>query len=303
MALRRVSVNVPATSANLGPGFDCMGMALNLYNTITLERSDRFAIEIEGQGAEGLSQGEDNLLYQAVYAVYQRAGRPMPTLRLRCRNEFPPNRGLGGSAAAIVGGLLAAQALEELSFPQRELLDLAASLEGHPDNVTPALLGGFQIVVSDGVELITSSVPVRRKIRAVLFIPDLEMPTQRARALLSQEVSRFDAVYNIGRAAMLVLALSHGQWELLRIATQDRLHQAARESMFPIMGGLFDAAREAGAAGVFLSGAGPTILALTNRNTRAIGSALVAAARREGVTGSWRTVTLAARGAHVVEAE
>lgn len=303
MALRRVTVKVPATSANLGPGFDCMGMALNLYNTVTLERSDRFAIEIEGQGAKDLSRGEDNLLYQAAHAIYQRAGRPVPALRLRCRNEFPPNRGLGSSAAAIVGGLVAAQALEETSLSQQELLELAVFLEGHPDNVTPALLGGFQIVVSDGLELITSPVPVQRELRAVLFIPDLEMPTKRARAILSQEVSRFDAVYNIGRAAMLVLALSRGQMDLLRVATQDRLHQPARESIFPNMGRLFDAAREAGAAGVFLSGAGPTILALTKKNTRAIGSALAAAARREGITGSWRTVDLAARGAHVVEAE
>lgn len=303
MPLRTVTVRVPATTANLGPAFDCMGLALNMYATVSLERASEFTIDIRGYGAEKLSRGPDNLVYRSVCSLYRRSGRTPPPLRVRCRNVIPLNRGLGSSAAAVVGGLVAADALEGKKLSDNELLDLAVRLEGHPDNVAPALLGGCQVVVADGDEVMTSAVPIKRGLRGVIFVPQVEAPTKQARDLLPANVPRGDAVFNVGRAAMLVLALSQGRWDLLSAATQDRLHQRPRQAMFPAMGDLFEAATAAGADGVFLSGAGPTVLALTRHDPEPIGRAMAEAARSRGVDGFWKRVALGARGAHVAHEE
>lgn len=301
MAARKVTVRVPATTANLGPAFDCIGLALNLYSTVTLERAAEFSVAIFGYGADELSRGEENLTYRAVTALYRHLEKPTPTLRLRCRNAIPLQRGLGSSAAAVVGGLVAANALEGNRVKPMALLRLAAALEGHPDNVTPALLGGCQITVANGDDLVTAAVPVKRGLRAVAFIPDAGLSTQQARAILPPSVSRGDAVHNVGRAALLVLALSQGQWGLLDVATQDRLHQPPRRALVPAMDDLFEAARRAGARGVFLSGAGPTVLAFVTGDAAPVGQAMARAAQRAGVPGSWKTLTVGAPGAHVIK--
>jgi homoserine kinase len=227
MKFRQVTVRVPATTANLGPGFDCLGLALGLWNRLRLEGGPS-GISVIGEGADVLSRGEDNLVLRAASAVFREAGLPKPSLRLSCRNSIPLSRGLGSSAAAVVGGLVAANILCGEPLERATLLRVATALEGHPDNVAPALLGGCQIVVRDGDDLVTAGVRVPRWLRAVVFIPEVAMPTSEARAVLPPDVSRRDAVYNAGRVALLVNALATGKAEDLRVATQDALHQPAQ---------------------------------------------------------------------------
>ena len=251
MSYHRVTVRVPATTANLGPGFDCLGLALGMWNTVRLEIGPP-GVAISGEGADSLSRGEDNLVLRAIAAAFQEAALPMPRLRLRCHNTIPLGRGLGSSAAAVVGGLVAANTLCGEPLGQQALLRLATSLEGHPDNVAAALLGGCCIVVQDGERLVTSAVPIPSWLRAVVFIPDTAMPTREARAVLPPQVSRQDAVYNMGRVALLVNALATGKAEDLRVATQDALHQPARRRLFPAMERVIQAGLAAGALGAFL---------------------------------------------------
>ncbi len=290
MALSRVAVRVPATSANLGPGFDALGVALSIFNTVTLERASAFGIAIEGEGADRLSRGPENLVFRGVAAAFAACRQELPQLHLHCENAIPLARGLGSSAAAVVAGLVAGNALLGEPLSQDRLLDLALEMEGHPDNVTPALLGGCRVVVSSEEGLVSAPVPFPPELRAILFVPDFEMPTQQSRRLLVPEVSRQDAVFNLGRSALLVAALATGRLDLLRVATQDRLHQPARQQLFPAMPKLFQAAVEAGAWGAFLSGSGPTILALATQGEEAIARAMAEVAHREDITGrTWVT--------------
>ena len=299
---KRVAVKVPATTANLGPGFDCLGMALDLWNDILVE-TGKDVITIYGEGADTLSRGKNNLVYKAVSAPFQEAGISMPELSISCRNTIPLSRGLGSSSAAIAGGLLAGNELAGRPLSQECLLELGSSLEGHPDNVTPALLGGCQIVVREGERLIATPVPLPEELKVVLFIPDVPMPTDKARAVLAPNVSREDAVYNVGRVALLVNALTTGNLELLRVATQDRLHQPARQAIFPAMKNIFRAALEAGALGVFLSGAGSTVLALTSGREMTIGYEMAEAAKKSNVRGEIKVTKPSKSGAYVVEAQ
>lgn len=284
-SVRKVSVRVPATTANLGPGFDCLGLALDIYNGVSLEESEASSIIVSGEGSKTLSRTANNLVFKAVSLVYQEAGKALPRLRLSCQNNIPLKRGLGSSAAAVVGGLVAANLLCGKPLSQSQILKLAWRLEGHPDNVAPALLGGCRVTVLDRDEVISISIPVPPELEAVLFIPDFEMSTREARAVLPSEISRADAIFNIGRAALLVAALTTGQLDCLKLATQDRLHQPARQTLFPTMGMLFEAALGAGALGVFLSGAGSTILALTVNKASTIAQAMVEAAAVQNISG------------------
>lgn len=293
------SVRVPATTANLGPGFDCLGLALDLWNTVRLELGTR-GVQVSGEGAESLSRGEDNLVCRAAAALFREVGDASPDVAVVCRNDVPLGRGLGSSAAAVVGGLAAANALCGEPLSTRDLLRLAVAMEGHPDNVTPALLGGCQVSVTDGDDVVTSAVPTPEGLRAVLFVPERPMPTAQARALLPARVSRDDAVFNIGRTALLVNALATGDLDGLRVATQDRLHQPYRSALFPSMRLIIQAALDAGALGAFLSGAGSTVLALARGREMTIGFEMTDVADKAGVAGEVRVVELSARGAHVV---
>ncbi|MBI4234245.1 MAG: homoserine kinase [Chloroflexi bacterium] len=299
---KRVEIKVPATTANLGPGFDCLGMALDLWNLVRLEVGRR-GIVLYGEGADTLSRSQDNLVFRAVASVFQATGRPMPEMALSCRNSIPLARGLGSSAAAIVGGLLAANALCDEPLSQKQLLHLATAMEGHPDNVAAALLGGCQIVLREGDDILTASVPLPADLKAVLFIPDQGMPTAQARAILPREVSREDAVYNLSRVALLVSSLATGTLESLSLATQDRLHQPARQVLFPSMKLIFRAALDAGALGAFLSGAGSSILAMTRGREMTVGLEMEEVARQAGVSGTVRVTQPVSQGAHVVAKE
>ena len=297
-----LTVVVPATTANLGPGFDCLGMALDIWNSVQVE-TGLSGLEISGEGADTLPEDESNLVYTGLRLAFGEAGQQMPRMRIVCHNEIPISRGLGSSSAALVGGLLVGNEISGRPLSQERLLEVAAITEGHPDNVVPALLGGCQIAVWEGQRLVTSKLPVPEDLRAVIFVPDMPMDTKRARGLLPSQVDRRDAVYNIGRAALLARAFITGDLTHLAVATDDRLHQPARQTIFPAMKNIFRAALSAGALGVFLSGAGSGVLALTRDRELTIGYEMADAAAKSGVRGTLKMTTPTNRGGHLVEGD
>ncbi|MBI2867846.1 MAG: homoserine kinase [Chloroflexi bacterium] len=302
MSPHRVTVRVPATTANLGPAFDCMGIALDMHNQVTAALSPEMRIVNMGEGAERLPTSAQHRVYQAIEQLYNHLGRPIPTLSLQCTNTIPLLRGLGSSAAAVVAGLVAANALAGSLLSAKDLLPLAAATEGHPDNAAPALFGGCQLCVQDQGKWLVTSVPLPASLRFVLFIPDFTMPTKKARAVLPRHVPRDVLVFNTSRTALLVNALATGRTELLSVATQDQVHQPPRQSLFPAMPHIIAAAREAGALGAFLSGAGSTIAAMVNAQAEEVAQAMAQAAHKEGVKGEARIVSAALKGAEVIEA-
>ena len=294
-----LTVRVPATTANMGPGFDCLGMALDIWNSVHVETSSS-GFAVRGEGSDELPLDESNLVYRCFCLPFQESGRQVPEVSITCENEVPLGRGLGSSSAAAVAGLVAGNHLAGLPLGQDDLLQLAANTEGHPDNVSPALLGGCQIVARDGDRLITSAVPIPPELQVVIFVPDTPMPTAEARSLLPPRVSRRDAVYNMGRVGLLVMAFATGDLTHLAVSTQDRLHQPARQTLFPAMNNIFKAAHDAGALGVFLSGAGSSVLALTKGKEMTIGYEMADAANSSGVGGRVKITRPTTQGAHVV---
>ncbi|GAA3665865.1 homoserine kinase [Nocardioides ginsengisoli] len=274
-----VRVRVPATSANLGPGFDTLGLALDLRDELEAEViADGLLVEVSGYGAGQVPLDERHLVVRAMRATFDRLGKQPTGLRLTCKNVIPHARGLGSSSAAIVAGVWLARELVaggRLLLDEAALLDLAAQLEGHPDNVAPALLGGFVISGQDADGSFWA-VPagVDPRISAVVFVPSSPVSTEAARGLLPAEVPHADAAANAGRTALLVAALSGRPEELLR-ATEDRLHQSYRRSAMPESLALVEALRADGVPAV-ISGAGPTVLAFADGPDSAATEALLA---------------------------
>jgi len=285
-----VSVRVPATSANLGPGFDCLGLAVDLWGTITL-----------GPGPEPASDDPmGNMATLAARRVYEKVGQSAPTLSAAYEGKIPIARGLGASAVARVGGLVAANRLLGDRLDRDELLVLATELEGHADNVAPAIFGGLQVsVVEDGRVLHTAS-PLPNGLILVLFVPEMRMVTKEARRVVPDSLSKADVVFNIGRASLFVAAMARGRFDLLHAATQDRLHQPPRSTLFPAMYPIFEAARDAGAHAAYLSGSGSTICALATAQAPAIADAMAAMGAERGVPGTTIISKPTERGAEVV---
>ncbi|MEO9325541.1 homoserine kinase [Nocardioides sp. C4-1] len=262
-----VRVRVPATSANLGPGFDTLGLALDLHDELEAAvLPSGLEVVVEGEGADAVPTDDSHLVVRAMHAAFDAAGERPAGLRLRCLNRIPHARGLGSSSAAIVGGLVLARALLVDPLDDATLFALACRLEGHPDNVAPALFGGFTISGphDEGTFWSTTS-PVAPGIGAVAFVPPDALSTEAARGLLPATVPHADAAANSGRAALLVAALA-GQPDRLLDATRDLLHQHYREPAMPASLALVGRLRDAGHAGV-VSGAGPTVLVLTTPDT------------------------------------
>ena len=269
--IERATIRVPATSANLGPGFDCIGMALDLWNETTVTRGES-AVRISGEGAGSLPTDASNLIAMSAAHTFNLLGIDPIDLAFECINQVPLTRGLGSSSAATVTGIAAAFAFADQDLcdadTRKRLFAIAADIEGHPDNAAPAVFGGCQIGIrieqmTDHSGWITSGVPISDEMKAVAFIPDFSMQTSEARGILPEQLPRSDAVFNIGRAAMLVHALSSAQWDLVRHATDDHLHQPQRiKHLFPMFRSIARGALDAGAHGVFLSGAGPTVMAI-----------------------------------------
>ena len=253
-----IKIRVPATSANLGPGFDCLGLALNVWNEVTFEPSYRMTYHVTGEGAEKFNRSPKNPLTKAYKHLYEVCGKEIKGASIRAHNEIFVSSGLGSSAAAIVAGLFGANELLGRPLNGNELLKLAAGLEGHPDNVAPALIGGLVVSVAAGEEIITRRYEIP-DFTIVIVKPNVDWPTRLARAVLPKSVSRTDAIFNIGRAALVVDALRTGDLDLLQRVMQDRIHQPFR--LKNISGGMaaYKTAKQYGAAA--LSGAGPSILA------------------------------------------
>jgi len=280
-----IDVRVPATSANLGPGFDVLGLALGLYNDIAYEEAEGVVVTIEGEGAGRLDTGADNVVARAARMVYEAAGRRFPGATIRCVNRIPPARGLGSSAAAWVGGLIAANAALGSPLDRDAVLDLACRAEGHPDNVAAALLGGLTVSCAAGDRVTAVSLAVSAEIGWVVLVPETESSTREARAVLSADVSRSDAVFNLQRLGLLLASVGSGRIDLLRLAMDDRLHQPQRQSLFPWMESVRRAALDTGALGCVLSGAGPSLLAAVEGSGEAAARAMERALGAAGVPG------------------
>ena len=255
-----MKVLVPASSANLGPGFDCFGVAWRLYNELEfIPGGDGLMIT----GCDEKYRGADNLAYRAYCSVLERAGLKPEPLRINfLRSDIPISRGLGSSSALLVGGVIAANALHSLGMDRDELFSLATALEGHPDNVAPALLGGLTVSIMADGQAIAVPCPVSERIYVCALVPDFELSTHRARAVLPQSVPFADAVFNVSRAAATLRALETGDCGLLSIALDDRLHQPYRQELIAEYAPVRALALSCGAAAVCISGAGPTILCL-----------------------------------------
>ncbi len=280
-------VRVPATTANLGPGFDCLGLALDLWNEVRFSLEGA-AIEVEsrGVGAESLPRDAGNLVARAFLRLCEEAGSPAPAgLRIDCDIHVPTSSGLGSSSTAIAAGLLGANALLGRPFDRDRVLGLAAAMEGHPDNVAAALLGGLTIVVQRPDRLLTKKILVP-EVHVALAVPDLPFSTDAARADLPTEVTMADAVFNLQRTPLVVEALRTADLDLLSQVMDDRLHQASRLKRIPGGRTAWLAAQNAGAAAVAVSGSGPSLIAFVGLATDAtrVARAMADAFAAEGVT-------------------
>jgi homoserine kinase len=293
-----VTVRVPATSGNLGPGFDSFGIALGLHDVVEVRAvTGETSVEVEGEGAGEVPDGEDHLVVRAIRAGLEYVGAPQAGLALRCVNAIPHGRGLGSSAAAVVAGLVAARALvsEPEALDPDSLLSLATEFEGHPDNAAPALLGGATIAWDGGAGPVAVRLPVLPTLAATVLVPTERLSTSAARAALPATVPHRDAATNAGRAGLLTFALTERS-DLLLAATQDRLHQHYRAPAMPASVDLVDRLRERSHAAV-VSGAGPSVLVLRDGE-----SPRLAADVAHVAGASWQVLELAveAAGAQVI---
>ncbi len=306
---RRVTVEVPASSANLGAGYDCLGVALDLTNRVELEvrgwSRGEIELTVDGEGSGELSDDRENRFVRGLEAALVEGRGELPDgvgWRISMRNKIPLARGLGSSAAATVAGVVAANALMGGPLDRDAQLRIATAVEGHPDNAAAALLGGFVVSAStpDGVEAIRFDVP--RELRAVLFIPELRLSTAAMRRALPKNVPLADAVANLGAVGVGVAGLAAGRTDLLARMTVDRLHEPYRAKVYPQLPRLVEAAREAGALGACLSGAGSTILAFVDSMTgiSRVEGALAAAAADTDLEGRILVVQPRNAGARVV---
>lgn len=319
--LQKVTVSVPATTANLGPGFDALGLALELRNEfefvvlgedtnpeiglgggVEAPRQIRGSVTVEvlGEGAGSLPRDGTNLAVRAACAVFEKAGLTPPIMAARLRNRVPLGRGLGSSATAIVGGVLAGNHLLGGALSEREIVSLCTEIEGHPDNVTPAFAGGFvaSMKSDDGVRFVRLPFPL--ELRVVVAVPDFELSTEKARRALPGQIPFGDAVFNLGRTAILVGAMATGALELLRHGTEDRLHQPYRKHLVPGLLAVIQAARRAGAFGAALSGAGPSVVAfVTGESQEAVAHSMVQAFCESGVRAEGLLLAPARQGANV----
>ena len=290
-----ITVRVPATSANLGTGFDAAGVALQRYLTVTVSI---------GSGNEGERSPMTRHVRKAVREVYRELGRERPDseeIEVSVEAEFPLGRGLGASAACRGAGLVAANALMGEPLSDHRVLEIGSDLEGHADNMAPALFGGCQIVAMTGPDVARVALPVADGLRFVGFTPSFNMSTKKGRALLPAKLSRQDAVHNSCRSALLVAALTTGSWGVLKTATDDRLHQIPRSKLFPTMFELFAAAESAGAYAAYLSGGGSTLMALCDdAHAEDVRDAWVSAAEAREIRGQAFVSAIDAGGAQIL---
>lgn len=260
---KTVRVRIPASTANLGPGFDTLGMAFQLYTTITMRVAESTQIVMIGEELQGLPADKSNLVYKVAADLFEKAGQPIPELFIEIETQVPLTRGLGSSASAIVGALCGANALAGEPFSREQIFEMASRLEGHPDNVGASVFGGF-IVAAMPAQLDEpipyAAFPVPKQLKTLVVIPEYWLSTEKARHVLPDMYSKQDVIYNVGHSSLLVAALAQGRLDLLARAMQDRMHQPYRAELVPGLSQMLEEAVDHGAMGAALSGAGPTTL-------------------------------------------
>jgi homoserine kinase len=296
-----VTIRVPATTANLGPGFDCLALALDLWNQAVFTLVGKgIHVEVRGEGQGGLPEDQENMIAQAAIYYWETNHLRVPSgLFIQCDNQIPLGSGLGSSAAATLTGMLAARKLGGHSATDLELLELASRLEGHSDNIAACLKGGLVGVTGSQGKMIISQWDVP-KLDVVVVIPDLDFPTTAARAALPNAIAMEDAVFNLGRILLVSDALRKGDLELLGRVMEDRLHQPYRLKMIPGSQEVLKAAGCAGAVACALSGAGPGLIAFVNHNPHQVAQAMVAAFSKAGVNSRSLVLSSSNMGAAII---
>lgn len=300
---KSITVTVPATTANLGPGFDCIGAALTLYNEFKFTCLERggLVISVTGIEADRVITDESNLAYQSFLKLYQHIDQTPPPVEIEINLDVPLARGLGSSATAIVGGLVGANLLAGSPLSENEVMKLAIALEGHPDNVVPALIGGCRLAANSDAGWEICDIRWHADIIPVVAIPDFELSTAQARRVLPTEYSRADAIFNTAHLGMLVRGLETGNRDWLKTALQDKIHQPYRKVLIKGYDAIKDAALKSGASGMVISGAGPTLLAITDRATApAVAAAMAEVWKQQGVKAEVRSLQIDSQGARVM---
>ena len=296
----KATARVPASTTNLGPGFDVLGLALQLYSTISLEEIDAGTeIQVAGVDVDKLANNKNNIAYRAANVVFDKAGYKPSGLRLVLTNGIPAIRGLGGSGTAILGGLLTANALCDEPFSRSELLDFATEFEGHPDNVAASLLGGLVISMMEDNHVHWIQLDCDSDLRVVVAIPNFSLSTKAARGVLPPTVDFADAIHNVSRSSMLVAAIATGKLEMLSLAMADRLHQPYRTSLIPGFDDVAESAMRAGALSVALSGAGPSVAAYCTTSTDEVATQMVGAFERNQISCDIKVLSIDSTGAVV----
>jgi homoserine kinase len=293
------TIRVPGTTANCGPGFDTVGMACTIYNYLTLEETgnNKIRVEVEGEGKGVIPSPKHNIAVQAVLRVFERVNYHHNGFDVKMKNNIPLARGLGSSAAAIVSGLMAANLMTGEKLSKEDLLEMATEIEGHPDNVAPALFGGVTISFMDGAKAKCLRVAPPIPLTMVVAVPDFPLATSAARQVLPQQVPFQDALFNVSRAALLIGSLCSGDYSYLTYALQDKLHQPYRKHLITGIDTVFAKACEAGAIGAAVSGSGPCIIAFVREHPQAIGDAMVAAFQSHDIAACYHVLQLDTQGA------
>lgn len=298
------TIRVPGTTANIGPGFDCLGAALTLYNQFRFSRletgDETLRITVMGSEADRVVTDDSNLSYQAFVKLYDRLGQTPPPVAIDIELGVPLARGLGSSATAIVGGLMGANQLAGEPLSQTEVLQLAIAIEGHPDNVVPALLGGAHLAATHGDEWEICDIPWHPEVVPVVAIPDFELSTAEARKVLPTEYSRADAIFNAAHLGLLLRGLETGNGDWIAAGIDDRIHQPYRQTLISGYDAVRSAALAAGAYGVAISGAGPTLLALASPETASgVVEAMESAWQQAGIIAKGRSLSIDTTGAAI----
>ncbi len=287
--MRKVIVSIPATSANLGPGFDCLGLALNLRQVVTFAPLSEPGLQIEasGEDAQKIPLDSTNLVYQSAEIIFRQLGKRPPGICIHQQNQIPIGSGLGSSSSAVLAGMFGANALLDNPLSVRDILQMATDLEGHPDNVAPAIYGGLVLGVQTSNGLLVDRIQIPKQ-KVAVILPSFELLTADARAALPEMVPLNDAIYNASRVGLLIRALQSANYNQLQAAMQDKLHQPYRNPLIPGMREAFETALAAGAAGVAISGAGPSILAFAQKGHEEIIQAASASFQSVGLSSrSW----------------
>ena len=319
-----IIVKIPATTANLGPGFDCLGLALNLYNYVSIEKSKNFEVLISGEGKEDISQDETNIVYQCIRSVVEKAWEKkskeskreiiktsgklifrkedFSTLRITLSNNIPPARGLGSSSSALVGGALGANYLMGSPLSDQELIEIMTEIEGHPDNILPAFFGGLLVStqLADG-EILWRKIKLNPKWRYLVVIPDFQLTTEESRRALPKSVPFSDAAFNLGRMGLVMEGFLKEDIRLLGKVMDDRLHEPYRKDLVPGLKEILEILRKEGYP-VALSGAGPTVMAIVEREEvgKVLGNRVQGIFSQHGIPSSFKVLSPNNRGAEIL---